>query len=43
MSTKIQTKYGTASIDAQGYYVIHSKENRGKKCKKYGYDLMELV
>ena len=31
MSTTIQTKYGTATIDAQGYYVIHSKENRGKK------------
>ncbi len=33
MSTTIQTKYGNASIDAQGYYVIHSNEkgNRGKK------------
>jgi len=33
MSTTIQTKYGNASIDAQGYYVIHSNEkgNKGKK------------
>ena len=33
MSTTIQTKYGNASIDAQGYYTIHSNEkgNRGKK------------
>ena len=33
MSNTIQTKYGNASIDGQGYYVIHSNEkgNRGKK------------
>ena len=33
MSTKIQTKYGNASLDNQGYYTIHSNEkgNRGKK------------
>jgi hypothetical protein len=33
MTTTIQTKYGNASIDAQGYYTIHSNEkgNRGKK------------
>ena len=33
MSTTIQTKFGNASVDAQGYYVIHSNEkgNRGKK------------
>jgi len=33
MSTTIKTKYGNASVDEQGYYVIHSNEkgNRGKK------------
>ena len=33
MTTAIKTKYGNASVDAQGYYVIHSNEkgNRGKK------------
>lgn len=33
MTSIIQTKYGNASVDAQGYYVIHSNEkgNRGKK------------
>lgn len=34
----IKTKFGNASIDKNGYYVIHNKPNRGKKLHRLIYE-----